>query len=163
MKQDLTVGQKVVHPRYGAGIVIEKQVDYYVIHIPCSALKLQLPVSAAQVLDLRRISSKGTMNQALGILSAEPAELPRDYRERRASLEAVLSKGEIRPLAHLVRDLFALQARKSLSSAEANLLSSAKRRLAGELALASDIDLAVALQHVEAALRGNPQASPALA
>jgi CarD family transcriptional regulator len=160
MIHSLIVGQRVVHPHYGAGIVIEQCTDsepekhdgYYVIEIPSSALKVHLNLETAQHVHLRRVSSRRSMGQALGTLGGVPVELPRDYRERRAAIQDSLSKGEVSALARVIRDLHALQRRKSLSSAEVDLLASAKRRLAGELALVSKLELSQALQRVEATL-----------
>jgi len=164
MVNRLTVGQRVVHPRYGAGIVVdlregkedEEHERYYVIDIPSSTLKLHLPTDAVREVNLRRISSKRTLNRALAIVSREPAELPKDYRERRALVQQSMSSGAINDLARVVRDLCGLQAiKKTMSTMELALLTDAKRRLAGEIALVSGIDFAEATQRIENALRRN--------
>jgi len=163
MGKRLTIGQKIVHCRYGAGIVVgvrkggtdEKSESYYIIDIPSSDLKVHLPMSATQQTNLRKISSKRKMKHALGILSEEPFELPKDYRERRSFIQELLKDGAIDSLAQVIRDLSALQSRKSMSSVELALLTNAKRRMAGELALVSNIDLPEAMQRIESALRKN--------
>jgi len=161
MTERLTIGQRVVHRRYGAGVVVEvrqgkedeEHESYYVIDIPSSALKVYLPVSAAQQANLRRVSSRRRMNHALKILSGDPEELPKDYRERGSFVQELMKDGVVDSLAQVIRDLVALQSRKSMSSMELALVTNAKRRLAGELALVLDIDLAQAEQRIENALR----------
>ena len=164
MAKRLTVGQKIVHRRYGAGIIVElrggkedeEHESYYVIDIPSVALKVHFPVSADQGSSLRRISSKRTMRRALSVLSAEPHPLPKDYRERRALMQQSMSNGAVSDIAQVIRDLCGLRAvKKNKSTMELAMMTNAKRRLAGELALVSDIDFPEALQCIEDALQKN--------
>jgi len=160
MTQQLTVGQKIVHRRYGAGTVVrvrkgrenEEHERYYVIDIPSRDLKVHLPADSAQYTDLRELVSMRKMKRALGILSQEPMDLPRDYRERRALVSELMTDGTVSSLAQIIRDLCALQSRKSMSTLETTMLTNAKRRLAGELALVADIELPQAMQRIEKAL-----------
>jgi RNA polymerase-interacting CarD/CdnL/TRCF family regulator len=161
MTQQLTVGQKLVHRRYGAGIVVrvrkgredEDHECYYVIDIPSRDLKLHLPVDGAQNMALRKLVSRRRMNRALRLLSEQPVELPRDYRERRALVTELMTDGTVNSLAQTIRDLYGLQNRKSMSTLESSMLTNAKRRLAGELALVADIELSQAMQRIEQALQ----------
>jgi len=161
MVKRLTIGQKVVHSQYGAGIVVdvrkgaedEEHGRYYVIDIPSGALKVHVPTDALDEVNLRRISSRRTVSRALATLSKEATVLPKDYRERRALVQQSISGGRIHDVACVVRDLCALRAvKKSMSTMELALLTDAKRRLAGELALVSNIDLDEAAQGIESAL-----------
>ena len=161
MLKRLKIGQKVVHSQYGAGIVVdvregaedEEHGRYYVIDIPSNALKVHVPVDTLDQVNLRRISSKRTVSRALATLSKVGIDLPKDYRERRALVQQSISGGRIHDVACVVRDLCALQAvKKSMSTMELALLTDAKRRLAGELALVSDIDLDEAAQRIESTL-----------
>ncbi len=160
MIERLSVGEKIVHRRYGAGIVVdvrdhkEDQIaeQYYVINIPSGSLTVHIPVRAVGEGYLRRVSSKKGMSQALSSLSDTPTELPRDYRERRGVLDELLREGTADALAQVIRDLSALHHRRIPSTAELSLLTDAKRRLAGELALVSDVEIANAMQQIETSL-----------
>ena len=161
MTQQLTVGQKIVHRRYGAGTVVrvrkgrqdEEFDNYYVIDIPSRDLKVHLPVNSDQKMDLRALATKAKMNRAMSILSQEPEDLPRDYRERRAFISEALKEGTVIALAQVIRDLVGLKSRKTMSTLEATWLTNAKRRLAGELALIAGLDLNQAAQSIEQALQ----------
>jgi RNA polymerase-interacting CarD/CdnL/TRCF family regulator len=161
MTQQLTVGQKIVHRRYGAGTVVrvrkgrqdEDFDNYYVIDIPSRDLKVHLPVNSDQKMDLRALASKAKMKRAMRILAEEPEDLPRDYRERRAFISEALEKGTVIALAQVIRDLVGLKSRKTMSTLEATWLTNAKRRLAGELALIAGLDLNQAVQSIEKALQ----------
>ena len=160
MRRQLTVGQRIVHRRYGAGTVIkvrkggkdEEHERYYVIDIPSRDLKVHLPVDSAKKVGLRKLSSMRRMKSALRTLSGQPDDLPRDYRERRALVTELMTDGTVNSLAQTIRDLCGLQSRKSMSTLESSMLTNAKRRLAGELALVADIELAQAMQRIEQAL-----------
>ena len=164
MAGEFTVGEKVVHPWYGAGTVVqvrqgrksEGHEKYYVIDIPGLDLTVHLPVEAAQEVGLRQPVSMSAMNRALDILSSPPAELPKDYRERHSVIVASMQNGEITSLAQVIRDLAALQSKKPLSVLESNLFSKAKRQLASELAMVTGEALAEALQRVEKTLATRP-------
>lgn len=161
MTLQLTIGQKLVHRRYGAGIVVrvrkgredEEHESYYVIDIPSRDLKLHLPADGAQNMALRKLVSRRRMNRALKLLAEKPADLPRDYRERRALVTELMTDGTVNSLAQTIRDLYGLQNRKSMSTLESSMLTNAKRRLAGELALVADIELSQAMQRIEQALQ----------
>ncbi len=161
MTQRLVVGQKLVHRRYGAGTVVrvrkgsedEEYQSYYVIDIPSRELKVHLPVNSDQDMDLRKLASKTKMKRALNMLSEQPADLPKDYRERRALISEALKKGTVTALAQVIRDLVGLKSRKkTMSTLESTYLTNAKRRLAGELALVTGIDLTEATQRIEKAV-----------
>jgi RNA polymerase-interacting CarD/CdnL/TRCF family regulator len=64
-----------------------------------------------------------------------------------------MTDGTVKSLAEIIRDLCALQSRKSMSTLESTMLSDAKRRLAGELALVEDIELSQAMQRIETAVQ----------
>ncbi len=160
MTQQLEIGQKIVHRRYGAGTVVrvrkgsadEEFAKYYVIDIPSRDLKVHLPVDSDQRMDLRKLASKAKMNRAFSLLSEQPSDLPKDYRERRAFISEALEDGTVVALAQVIRDLVGLKNRKSLSTLESTWLTNAKRRLAGELALVTGVDLNQAMQRIEKAL-----------
>jgi CarD family transcriptional regulator len=160
MTQQLEVGQRIVHRRYGAGTVVrvrkgrkDEEFDrYYVLDIPSRDLKVHLPVNSDQQMDLRKLASKTRMNRACRLLSEQPADLPKDYRERRAHISEALEQGTVTALAEVIRDLVGLKSRKSLSTLESTWLTNAKRRLAGELALVTGVDLNEAVQRIEKAL-----------
>lgn len=161
MMREFVTGDKVVHPAYGAGTIVqvrkgrkdEEHKKYYVIDIPGMELTIHLPVEAAQEVGLREPVSTSKMAYALDILGSTPAELPKDYRERHSLIVASMQSGEIISLAQVIRDLSALRTKKNLSVLESNLLGKAKRQLASELAVVTGLELSEALQRIEQALR----------
>jgi RNA polymerase-interacting CarD/CdnL/TRCF family regulator len=160
MSLQLTIGQNIVHRRYGAGTVVgvregnedEDHQRYYIVDIPSKDLKLHLPADSTEDVPLREIASTGKIQRALKMLADEPVDLPRDYRERRALVSQLMTDGTVRSLARIIRDLCARQREKSMSTLESTMLTDAKRQLAGEVALAEGIELTQAIQRIEKAL-----------
>jgi CarD family transcriptional regulator len=75
----MEIGDTVLHPRYGVGIIggIERRVqdgetrEYYVIPKPSISSTIFVPVDSAEEVGLRPVASPDTLKQALGILSGE--------------------------------------------------------------------------------------------
>ncbi len=160
MSLQLRIGQRIVHRRYGAGTVVgvrkgnddEDHERYYIVDIPSKDLKLHLPADSTDEVPLREIASTRKIKRALKMLTEEPADLPSDYRKRRALVSELMTDGTVKSLARIIRDLCARQREKSMSTLEATMLTDAKRQLAGEVALAEGIELTHAMQRIEAAL-----------
>ena len=83
-----SVGDKVVHPRYGPGAItrIERKelTDgvkcYYVIVMSNQGLTLQIPVGRADEVGLRLAMAQSRLPRVLVILQGRPHPLPQDQR-----------------------------------------------------------------------------------
>jgi RNA polymerase-interacting CarD/CdnL/TRCF family regulator len=163
MRAELKIGQKIVHPRYGAGTVtsmragsVHEALGYYVIHIPSMSLTVHLPVDRLDEVHVRDVASKEKIKGALGVLGSPGASLPKDARERCDALAESMADGAVVSLATVIRDLYLLQSTKALSIRESSMLTQAKAQLAGEVALATGAEVAEALRKIESALHGAP-------
>ena len=162
MSNELSVGQQIVHPRYGAGTVTsvrdgnshEAPGRYYVISIPSMGLTVHLPAARVEEVQVRDLASMEKISGALGVLSSQGAPLPKDARERGDALVQSMANGAVASLATVIRDLHLLQSTKALSMRESSLLTQAKRQLAGELALVMGTEVPEALRRIENALKG---------
>jgi len=160
MSLQLAIGQNIVHRRYGAGTVVgvregskdEEHQRYYIVDIPSKDLKLHLPADSTGDALLRELASADKIRRALKMLAETPADLPSDYRKRRALVSELMTDGTVKSLARIIRDLCARQRERSMSTLEATMLTDAKRQLAGEVALAEGIELTQAMQRIETAL-----------
>ncbi len=164
MRAELRVGQKIVHPRYGAGTVTgvraagarEAPGRYYVIHIPSMSLTVHLPADRLEEVQVRNIASADNIAGALSVLGSPGAALPKDARERGTALAETMADGAVTSLATVIRDLHLLQLTKTLSTRESGMLTQAKHQLAGELALATDTEVADALRKIDSTLSPPP-------
>ena len=140
-----SVGDKVVHPRYGpgriAGVVWRELIDgakcYYVIDMPGQGLTLHVPVLKTEELGMRPAMPLSMLLQVLSTLRSTPCRLPDDARERQEEIGAKVKTGEVLPLASVVRDLTWHKERAHLTKRDSDLLKQGQARLAAEMALVS--------------------------
>jgi CarD family transcriptional regulator len=144
----LSVGEKVVHRFRGAGVITEEREmrisdtphRYFVIQMIGSRSTVMVPTHRVEQ-SLRLVCERATLQHLLtSELTAQPSELPQNYRERAEHIESKLKSGETAEWIRIVRDLTCRQEQGSSSSADRQLLEQATDLLAGELALAQEID-----------------------
>jgi CarD family transcriptional regulator len=149
-----SVGDKVVHPQYGPGqitaVVSRELMDgakrYYVIDIPDQGLTLHVPVLKAEELGVRPVMPRSMLLQVLSTLRSKPSRLPDDAKERQGQLDAEFKKGEVLPLARVVRDLTWHGQRARLTKRDSDLLKHGQERLAAEMALVSGDDASASIK-----------------
>jgi len=157
-----SVGNKVVHPCYGAGIigrVQEKSIGdtshiYYVIDTVAKAMQIMVPVNRADEMGLRHVGDDGVLRSQLDQCSVMPddSEIESDLRARQGAMREQLKSGDFTQVVQVVRVLFFMNSRRPLGTVDRQLMDQGKEMLASELALASDLEIDLATQQVEDAL-----------
>jgi CarD family transcriptional regulator len=150
------IGSKVVHPNYGAGIVVgieEKSIgqaslSYYIIALP--SMQLMVPVHRAEALGLRLIGLPANLRAALRGCCELAGEIPntQDHFARRAALDERLKSGSFERVAAVVRHLYLAHAQRPLSAADHQLLDRGMEILASEFALASGQEMTQAKEEI---------------
>jgi CarD family transcriptional regulator len=144
-----SVGDKVVHPRYGPGRIAgverwdltEGERCYYVIEIPDQHLTVRLPVVKADEVGVRPAMSPAKLSQVLSTLRSRPHRLPDDYKERQGEIDVKVRTGNVMELAQVVRDLTWHGERAHLTKRDSDLLRQGQDLLAAEMALVSGDEL----------------------
>ncbi|HID64582.1 MAG TPA: hypothetical protein EYP49_17835 [Anaerolineae bacterium] len=150
------IGDKVVHPAHGAGLVtgIKKQdlVDqyhrYYVIDLAVDHRTLMIPVSKAEEIGLRSVSQGAALSQVWHTLGTAAETLPDDHRKRQEHIQERLKTGDAIKVAKVIRDLSALKREDHLTSFDTKLLERAQQFLACEVALVEGMQLSEAEQMI---------------
>jgi CarD family transcriptional regulator len=114
-KMMFQVGDMVIHPGYGAGLVakIQKLSSlgsnklYYLIELS-DELKTNVwvPVKDAEAKGVRHPTPKSQLGRIWRILRAGPETLATDHKERLGLLEEKLRGGDIFRIAEVVRDMY---------------------------------------------------------
>lgn len=152
------VGDKVIHPSYGAGTIKEindKRVGdqtstYYVIELLTQAGTLMVPISRASDLGLR--SPVEQPDELLTVLTSEPTWLSNDHRERQELIRIDIRSGDVLKISEAVRDLAFRDREARLTEADLKLYRRATDFLVGELALSQDVDMETAREQVTSVL-----------
>lgn len=138
------VGEKVVHPAHGVGVVVDVQSrsvsgveqKFYQITILENNMKVMMPVQQAQSVGLRRIVGKDTVEEVYGILRDRSVVVStQTWNRRHREYNQKIKTGSLHEIAKVVRDLSVLRTSKELSYGERTMLDTARNRLAKEIAI----------------------------
>jgi len=154
------IGDKVVYPMHGAGIIeeIEEKVildekrKYFIMRIPVGDMKVMIPIDNIDEIGVRNVVDKEEVEKVLVILEDEPSQMPDNWNRRYRENMEILKKGNIRDVAAVVRNLMIVDKLKGLSTGERKMLSTAKQILISELILAKEINTEEATEIVNSAV-----------
>lgn len=144
------IGDKVVYPMHGAGIVEsieEKQMygdneneNYYTIRMPLEGIKVMVPTSKASSLGVREVCTKDVSNNVYCILEQPMEELSLDSnwnKRYNANVEKIKS-GSIEEVTEVFKDLSHRHMVRGLSLGEKKMLTTSKNILLSELVLSQE-------------------------
>ena len=154
---EFAVGDKVVHPYHGPGIItrveqkefMEGQERYYVIEIPEQGLTLHIPQHRMSITGVRPAVSDAQLRQVLDTLHSKPDQLPEDHKERQEQVWERLKANEPIQVAETVRDLMWHQQQAHLTKKDTEYLDRARKMLAAEMALVDGREVAEANRTIE--------------
>ncbi|MGA9173384.1 MAG: CarD family transcriptional regulator [Thermoactinomyces sp.] len=158
------IGDKVVYPMHGAGIIEaieEKEIlgerqKYYVMRMPIGDMKVMVPLKNVENIGLREVIDDSTVDKVLERMKKRDVKDTLNWNRRyRANLDKMKS-GDIYEVADVVRSLMVRDEEKGLSTGERKMLENAKQILISELALARDLDEATAFKLIDGIL-SSPQ------
>lgn len=142
------VGEKVVYPVHGAGIIegIEQQDvlgenrSYYVLKLYVGDMRVLVPVDGVERVGMRHVCDAETLDEVRTILSDTPSPWEDNWNRRyRLNMDKIKS-GDICQLAEVVRNLICRDTIKGLSTGEKKMLDNARKILMSEVALAADAE-----------------------
>ncbi len=142
------IGDKIVYPMHGAGIIEEieeKEIlgekrKYYIMKMPIGDMKVMIPVDNVEEIGIREVINQEELDEVLTILQGDKTKMPQNWNRRyRVNMEKIKS-GDIFEIAAVVRNLMLRDEEKGLSTGERKMLNSAKQMLISEIVLVSDAD-----------------------
>ena len=142
------VGDKIVYPMHGAGIVesietkeiLGAKQKYYVMKMPIGDIKVMVPTHNAQDVGIRGIIESKKSKAVLEVLTTGETEITANWNKRyRDNMEKIKS-GDIFEVADVIRTLAFKQKSKGLSTGERKMFNSAKQILISELVLANEME-----------------------
>jgi CarD family transcriptional regulator len=150
------VGETVVHPHYGAGVITEIQERHSLGPRKCYySIKLlgdpqttvMVPLDKEENVGLRKPIPKVRLSRLWRILRGRPQALPDKHKERYAVIEGKLEEGDLFQIAEAVRDLaWRREEKRKLTQVGGRLYETGLGFIASELAgvQGSDVDTAEA-------------------
>jgi CarD family transcriptional regulator len=160
------VGDKVVYPHHGAGMVVKKEKrevlgqtrEYLTIKILHNDMTVNVPVESAEQVGLRTVIDEDLVNTVVKALTGGSTEMPKNWNRRFKHNRDKMKTGDIFELAEVVKNLSLRDHEKGLSTGEKQMFVKAKKILASELMYAKAMDEDEAAEWLEGVLAGNGSA-----
>ena len=140
------IGDKVVHPMHGAGIVesiVQKEVngltrEYYILKLPVRSMVVMVPTEHSGEIGVRPIVGSAEADRILASISQLPVEAVSSWNRRyRMNMERMTS-GTLFEVARVVKSLTLRENDRGLSTGERKMLHAAKQILISELVMSKD-------------------------
>lgn len=149
-----SIGDKVVHPMHGAGIIKDmKKImlagvvrDYYVVCFAVGSMISDIPVDGCDKIGIREVITKSEAKKVLEFFHTLEIGDDINWNKRQRENIVKLKSGDIYQVAGVLKELMCREKRKGLSTSERKTLCSAKQIIMSELILSevageSDIQL----------------------
>ncbi|HEY2821633.1 MAG TPA: CarD family transcriptional regulator [Candidatus Acidoferrum sp.] len=141
---DYKIGDKVVYPNHGVGLVEQisygvlngRTERYYMIRITTSGLRVMVPQSNAETVGLRAVIRTADASKVLGFLETGKLNSHHDWKHRFKENSERMRTGSLLEVAVVLKSLVSLSRSKPLSFREKKMLERAKYLLVSEMATA---------------------------
>lgn len=142
----LNIGDVVVYPMHGAGVISaieENEVNgekksYYVLEMPMSSLKVMLPIDHLDKIGLRDVIEKEKVEEVRQVLASKPDRMQGSWNKRFHANLARMKSGDIMDVAAVARNLSLQDRRRKISSGERRLMDLSRQILVSELTFACE-------------------------
>lgn len=150
------VGDKIVHPMHGAGIIesiVTQKVngvvrDYYSLKLPVRAMVVMIPVENCTEIGVRPIVDGDRAAKVLEVFPTLDVPVTQNWNRRYRENMERLKSGDLFEVARVVKGLMQRDTDHGLSTGERKMLHSAKQILISEIVLAQcrsyeDVELCI--------------------
>lgn len=142
------VGDKVVYPHHGAGVVegVEvKKVEgekkkFFVLSLCGGDLRITVPEESTQDVGLRSVIAKREVKSVFEVLNQKQSQMPSNWNHRYKKNRDKIKSGDVYQVAEVVRNLSIREREKGLSTGEKRMLNQARQILLSEIIYVLNID-----------------------
>ncbi len=140
---DFQLGDKVVYPNQGVGIVEQISTRnltgeaemFYLLRLNSSSLRVMVPTSNVANVGLRRVTKSREIGTILDYLEKGHCKAPQDWKWRFKENSEKMRSGSLRQVAEVMKSLLRLSQAKPLSFREKKMLDRAWVLLVDEVAV----------------------------
>ena len=140
------IGDKIVHPMHGAGVIdeiVSKKMngvirDYYNLKLPTGTMMVLIPVDHSDEIGVRPIIDAQRADELIEILRSIEVDMTQNWNHRYRENMIRLKSGDLMEVARVVKSLMLRDSARGLSTGERKMLHSAKQILISELVLAKE-------------------------
>ena len=143
-----SIGDKIVYPMHGAGIIEEisekeilgNKTSYYILRIPMGNITLMVPVSSADTIGVRNIVTPEVIDKLLAHIRNCEISMNDNWNKRYRENMEIIKKGELFDIVVIYKYLILREREKGLSSGEKKMLMSAKQIIVSEIILSKGME-----------------------
>ncbi len=154
------IGDKVMYPMHGAGIIseIEQQEvlgeirDYYLFKMPIGSVKIMMPVESINELGIRPVISESEISKVIESFLTSGFKENTNWNKRYRENIVKLKSGSVYDAADVYKVLAKREHEKGLSTGERKMLANARQILFSELILAGNLTLSEVEEMVNKAI-----------
>ncbi|MBQ1674493.1 MAG: CarD family transcriptional regulator [Oscillospiraceae bacterium] len=151
------VGDKVVHPMHGAGVIrdiVEERLagqrkSYYVFSLPVGELVLKIPTESCEKIGIRSLSTSEAIAALIGKIPQLSVEMTVNWNQRYRENMDRLKSGQLLEVAQVIKALMWRDRDRGLSNGERKMLHSAKQILLSEVVLVNGTDYKETEQQID--------------
>ena len=141
------IGDKVVHPMHGAGVIdsiVRKKVagkvqDYYLLKLSTGSMMVMIPTEHSDEIGVRPVVSGQEATHILSEMEDIQVDMTSNWNQRYRENILRIKSGNLLEVAKVVKGLMYRETQKGLSTGERKMLHSAKQILISELVLAQSM------------------------
>ena len=154
------VGDKVVHPMHGAGVIDSivrekisgKATEFYVFKMPISGLTLKIPTENSEAIGVRAVKSADEIEAVIARIPDLSIDMTSNWNHRYRENMDRLKSGDLDEVSAVIKALMHRDSTRGLSNGERKMLHIAKQILVSEIVLAEDVAYPDAEERVNATM-----------
>lgn len=154
------VGDKIVHPMHGAGIVdsiVQKKVngvvrEYYILKLPVGGMLVMIPTENSGEIGVRPVCERDEADKVIAAMPDIEVDMTQNWNRRYRENMLRLKSGDLLEVARVVKGLTLRDAKRSLSTGERKMLHSARQILISELVLSKSLSYETVEAQLDTAL-----------
>lgn len=156
------IGDKIVYPIHGAGIIVDiekKEIlgeirEYFILKMPINEMQVLVPVGSMKEVGVREIKTSEEMDEVLEVFkNPQRVSMPGNWNRRFRFHQEVIKEGDLKEIAEVIKNLEFLDLQKSLSTGERKMLNNARQIILSEMVLVYQKPLKEITDIVDAAIR----------
>lgn len=140
------VGDRIVHPMHGAGIVdsiVQKKIngvvqEYYILKLPVGGMLVMIPTENSEEIGVRPVIDGEEADRVIAAIPGIEVEMTPNWNRRYRENMLRLKSGNLMEVARVVKGLTRRDEERGLSTGERKMLHSAKQILISEIVLSQN-------------------------
>ena len=144
---DFQIGDKVVYPNQGVGVVEQistrnltgRPEMFYLLKLNSSGLRVMVPMSNVNNVGLRRVARTREIGTVIDYLNSGSSQAPPDWKGRFKQNSEKMRSGSIQQIAEVFKTLLVLNQAKPLSFREKRMLDRSWQLLVDEIAMVREL------------------------